>query len=177
MHHFVALSFLGGRKYFCHIGVPEELLWGIGRLPLLNTSHPDSFPPATHPRLPKRERTAATMVLSQRQRDELWVPQCQCCFIAYVNKARVDMQANMSGSIQHSAFVCACSSSLKVSPQNEEVATVLSLPNTRLLLTLCQFWEKRPATSELPQLSFELNHRPNSHTRWFPPYTAAHTCL
>lgn len=42
-----------------------------------HTSQPDS--PSTSPplHLPKRERTAATMVLSQRQRDELWVPGCK----------------------------------------------------------------------------------------------------
>lgn len=32
---------------------------------------------AQHPHLPIREKTAATMVLSQRQRDELWVPGCK----------------------------------------------------------------------------------------------------
>lgn len=42
-----------------------------------HASQPDSPSTSPLPYLPKRERTAATMVLSQRQRDELWVLRCK----------------------------------------------------------------------------------------------------
>lgn len=64
-----------GKKYFLHIRVSGEPLWGTGRLPCC-TLYSRTPPPTNHPWLPERERTAATMVLSQRQRDELWVRQC-----------------------------------------------------------------------------------------------------
>lgn len=62
---------------------PAFRLWfSKGRTPLRNLPahrHSRSWQPsqAHRPHLPIREKAAAVMVLSQRQRDELWVPGCK----------------------------------------------------------------------------------------------------
>lgn len=61
---------------FCHLRDSEESTSLRNQTPLHYTLPCWTFP-VHHPHLPKRERTAATMVLSQRQRDELWVPGCK----------------------------------------------------------------------------------------------------
>lgn len=79
-------------RWFCHLGVSEGRTSRRVWTPRCYTFFSQTIP-AHHFRLPPRERTATTMVLSQRQRDELWVTGCKYVVV-------VTRHANMTHHIE-----------------------------------------------------------------------------